>query len=191
MTTPQSTRSLIVEKADSLFYQAGFDHTSLADIASLVGISRGNFYHHFKTKDEILEAVILKRRAAVHAATRQWEEASQNPLDRIKSYFSFFTVNKDKIKKYGCPMGTLTSEMRKLNHDAHADSLEVYTFFRNWLAHQFGQLGFSVTKADELALHLIMLSQGIATVFNAYQDEAFVKMELENAFNWLDTLTTK
>ena len=44
-----STRQDIVEKADLLFYQHGFENTSFADIADAVGISRGNFYYHFKT----------------------------------------------------------------------------------------------------------------------------------------------
>lgn len=40
-----STRQEIVEKADLLFYQRGFENTSFADIADAVGISRGNFYY--------------------------------------------------------------------------------------------------------------------------------------------------
>ena len=55
-----TTRDSIVSTADTLFYQRGFDHTSFADIAKQVAISRGNFYHHFKSKDQILAAVIEK-----------------------------------------------------------------------------------------------------------------------------------
>ena len=53
-----STRERIVEQADVLFYERGYEATSLADIAAPLGLSRGNFYYHFKTKDEILDAVI-------------------------------------------------------------------------------------------------------------------------------------
>ncbi|MEW8341923.1 MAG: TetR family transcriptional regulator, partial [Candidatus Thiodiazotropha taylori] len=42
-----ATRQQIVEAADDLFYRQGFEHTSFADIAKVVSISRGNFYHHF------------------------------------------------------------------------------------------------------------------------------------------------
>ncbi|HEY7886322.1 MAG TPA: helix-turn-helix domain-containing protein, partial [Cellvibrionaceae bacterium] len=51
----------IVAAADRLFYERGFDATSFADIAEAVQISRGNFYYHFKTKDDILDAVIARR----------------------------------------------------------------------------------------------------------------------------------
>ncbi len=56
-----TTRDRIVQAADQLFYRQGFEHTSFSDIADDVQISRGNFYYHFKTKDEILDAVINVR----------------------------------------------------------------------------------------------------------------------------------
>jgi len=52
------TRDQIIDAADLLFYRQGFERTSFAHIAGAVKISRGNFYHHFRTKDEILAAVI-------------------------------------------------------------------------------------------------------------------------------------
>ena len=61
--TGKSTRQRIVEAADELFYRQGYEHTSFADIADSVRISRGNFYHHFKSKDDILDAVIALRLA--------------------------------------------------------------------------------------------------------------------------------
>jgi len=45
--------------ADRLFYEQGFEHTSFANIADAVNISHGNVYHHFKSKDDILDAVII------------------------------------------------------------------------------------------------------------------------------------
>src|SRR5688500_768121 len=57
----KTTRDQIVAAADQLFYRRGFEHTSFSDIADAVRISRGNFYHHFKSKDDILDAVIGAR----------------------------------------------------------------------------------------------------------------------------------
>ena len=59
----KTTRDHIVEAADRLFYRQGYEHTSFADIADAVQISRGNFYYHFESKDEILDAVIGARLA--------------------------------------------------------------------------------------------------------------------------------
>jgi len=74
-----TTRDHIVEAADHLFYQQGYEHTSFSDIADAVQISRGNFYYHFKTKDEILDAVIEARLANTQKMLDQWERDGQIP----------------------------------------------------------------------------------------------------------------
>lgn len=69
----KATRDEIVVAADQLFYRQGYEHTSFSDIASAVQISRGNFYHRFKSKDEILDAVIGARLGNTQKMLEQWE----------------------------------------------------------------------------------------------------------------------
>lgn len=45
----KGTREHIVRAADELLYKQGFEHTSFADVADAVGISRGNFYYHARS----------------------------------------------------------------------------------------------------------------------------------------------
>src|SRR5688572_16085979 len=99
-----ATRNSIIEKADTLFYEGGFVATSFADIATAVGISRGNFYHHFKTKDEILDAVITHRMERTRCMLETWHDASQGPRDRILSFISLVITNQAKIMAFGCPV---------------------------------------------------------------------------------------
>ena len=88
-----STRDHIVAAADDLFYRRGFDTTSFADIAEAVSISRGNFYYHFKTKDEILHAVIQHRLDKTRAMLQAWEEDSADPKARIVSFIEILIRN--------------------------------------------------------------------------------------------------
>ncbi|MED5020129.1 TetR/AcrR family transcriptional regulator [Paenibacillus chibensis] len=48
----------ILDAADELFFQKGFDGTSTNDILEKVGIARGTLYHHFKSKEDIMDALI-------------------------------------------------------------------------------------------------------------------------------------
>lgn len=180
----RATREEIVKVADDLFYRRGYGHTSFADIAEVVKISRGNFYHHFKTKDDILDAVIRKRLADRQAMLERWEIEGETPEQRIGSFIDILIVNGEKIKRYGCPIGTLTSELAKLNHAAQADAGELFTLFRMWLRRQFIALGREA-DADALALHLLSRSQGIATLFNGFQDPDFVQREVYQMKEWL------
>lgn len=181
----QTTRDHIVEAADQLFYRQGYDHTSFSDIADTVKISRGNFYYHFKSKDEILDAVIKERLANTRKMLDQWEAESADPADRIRCYIHILFTNWSKIRLYGCPVGTLTTELAKLNHASQAEAKQIFTLFRTWLCEQFIALGREA-DADALAMHVLAWSQGAATLANAFQDEDFVKYEVERICAWLD-----
>ena len=182
-----TTRNSIIEKADTLFYESGFEATSFADIAAAVGISRGNFYHHFKTKDEILYAVITHRMERTRHMLETWQEASQGPRDRIVSFISIAIANQTKIMAFGCPVGTLCSELAKLDHIAKGRAAQILTLFQDWLAGQFRMLGAG-DRAEELALHVLAWSQGVAVIATALADEGFIRREVAGVTAWLDAL---
>jgi AcrR family transcriptional regulator len=186
VTDAARTRDQIVHAADELFYKKGFEHTSFADIADTVRISRGNFYYHFKTKDEILAAVIDARIAERHQLLQQWEDEQDSPAGRIRCYINIVIENGADIESYGCPVGTLTTELAKLGHGCLESATEIFTLFRAWLREQFVALG-RASDADELAMHVLSCSQGIATMLNAYQDREFVQREVDRLCAWVDT----
>lgn len=184
------TRDRIVDKADQLFYEQGFEHTSFAQIAEALGISRGNFYYHFKTKDEILDAVISHRLVRTNSMLDNWELEGDTPTDRIRSFINILVVNRARIKRYGCPVGTLCAELAKLDHPAKGHATELFTLFRTWLRRQFEQLGRS-DDADDLAMHLLAFSQGVATLSSAFRDEKFLHSEVNRLEDWLSTFSTE
>src|SRR5262245_27703639 len=179
-----TTRDHIIEAADQLFYRLGYEHTSFSDIADVVRISRGNFYFHFKTKDEILNAVINRRLADTRKMLHQWEIEGKQPADRIRSFIHILIANRAHIKRYGCPVGTLCSELAKLNHPSRPQGNRLFTLFRTWLCRQFALLGREA-DADTLAMHLLARSQGVATLANAFHDEKFIKQEVKHMDEWL------
>jgi AcrR family transcriptional regulator len=188
--TEQTTRDQIIEAADRLFYRLGYWHTSFSDIAEVVGISRGNFYYHFKTKDEILQAVIERRLAETQRMLDRWEAESEHPADRIKSFINILISNRDDIQRFGCPVGTLTTELAKLHHAAQPEAIALFSLFRTWLRRQFELLGRKV-DADALAMHLLARSQGVATLASAFSDGAFIWQEVKQMAAWLDACTRK
>ncbi|PCJ09453.1 MAG: TetR family transcriptional regulator [Rhodobacteraceae bacterium] len=183
----QSTRDRIVEAADWLFYRRGFDHTSFADIADTVGISRGNFYYHFKTKDAILAAVIDLRMTNTRVMLRRWEGDGQGPKDRITCFIQILISNQVEIVRYGCPIGGLVSELAKLDHTAQDQATAIFTLFRHWLRAQFAQMG-RAGDADTLAMHLLARSQGVATLASAFHDAEFIQAEVGHMCDWVQAL---
>jgi len=186
----KTTRDQIVEAAGQLFYRQGYEHTSFSDIADAVQISRGNFYYHFKTKDEILDAVIGARLAKTRTMLERWEIEGKTPEDRIRGFIEILIVNRADIKRYGCPVGTLCGELAKLGHAARGDANQLFTLFRTWLRRQFTELGREA-DADDLAMHLLARSQGVATLANAFHDEKFIRQEVAQMCDWLRSCAEK
>jgi TetR/AcrR family transcriptional regulator, transcriptional repressor for nem operon len=184
----KTTHEHIIEAADRLFYQQGYEHTSFSDIANVVGISRGNFYHHFESKDEILDAVIEARLADTRRMLARWESEGKHPADRIRSFIRILIANRADIQRYGCPVGTLCAELAKLRHASRGDASGLFELFRDWLTRQFTLLGREA-DAEVLAMHLLARSQGVAVLASAFHDERFIQQEVAQMDEWLRSCT--
>lgn len=55
---PEDRRNQLLDCAQGLFFTKGFDDTTMADILAAAGVSKGGFYHHFSSKDELLFGVL-------------------------------------------------------------------------------------------------------------------------------------
>ncbi|MCE5169120.1 TetR/AcrR family transcriptional regulator [Paenibacillus profundus] len=64
-------RNEILDAADELFGQKGFDGTSTNDILERVGIARGTLYHHFKSKEDIMDALIERYNVRLLGAAQE------------------------------------------------------------------------------------------------------------------------
>jgi len=180
-----STRDRIIKEADRLFYERGFDNTSFSEIAETVGISRGNFYHHFRTKDEILAAVIGERLAARRHLLEAWEARDTDAVSRIRSFIHILVTNQSKIMRYGCPVGTLCIELGKLDHPLQGEANKVMELFRAWLRRQFEALGCA-KDAEDFAMHVLAFSQGVAVLASTGGDKEFIQREVKRMNQWIE-----
>lgn len=80
----EARRNEILDAAEALFGQKGFDGTSTGDILGRVGIARGTLYYHFKSKEDIMDALIERTNATIlHAAQQIAEDKSIPVIERI------------------------------------------------------------------------------------------------------------
>lgn len=80
----EERKNEILDVAEKLFENKGFDDTSTKDILDEVGIARGTLYYHFKSKEEILDAVIERiTNQIMSAAARIVKEKEIPILERL------------------------------------------------------------------------------------------------------------
>ena len=89
-------RNEILDAAEELFVTRGYDKTSTGDILDKVGIARGTLYYHFKSKEEILNAMIERINASLIARAGVIASDSSMPvLDRIVMSIAALNVETD------------------------------------------------------------------------------------------------
>jgi AcrR family transcriptional regulator len=77
-------RSRILEEAKRLFFEKGYDHASIRNIAERIGCSVGNIYLHFKDKDSIFHA-LQGQGFAILLEKMQVLESVAHPFERLKA----------------------------------------------------------------------------------------------------------
>ena len=178
----------VVEAADRLFYQKGYNLTSFSDIAESSNIPRGNLNYHFSTKEDVLKAVIQFRVNEMKNMLNEWEKKYKSPLKCLQRYAQIALKVKNEVIQFGCPMGTLNSELGKGQHELQAITREQFDVFEQWIKKQFQLMGHS-KNASELVMHLMVRTQGIATMSYIHGDTRLIKREVQLILSWLESLS--
>ena len=183
----EKARAEIVESARQLFYQHGYERTSFADIVNASGLLRGNIYHYFKTKEEILLAVIDQHLKDFRGLLEKWDEKESDPKTSLLAFVDMVVGRRSELVEYGCPVGSLNIELAKDQREVQQYAAELFDLFRSWLAENFRRMGRGA-EADALAVHLLGRAQGIAVISQVYRDEKMLKQETKLLREWIENL---
>jgi AcrR family transcriptional regulator len=186
-TKGEGNRQRIIEAADQLFYRRGYNQTSFQDISDATGIPRGNFYYYFKTKDEILDAVVDTRIADLTIMLNHCEAETDDARERLMMFVNMLEAKRDDVLQSGCPIGTLSSELAKDDSALHEISRQAFVLLRNWIKQQFDVLGLA--NADDLAMDLLAKLQGVTVMACAFKDTDFIIRSQQDIKDWINTKT--
>jgi AcrR family transcriptional regulator len=180
-------RQRIVEAARDLFYRYGYAMTSFSEIARLANIPRGNFYYYFKSKDEILGDVVRARQEALSNQFKQWDLTISCPRQRLLNFISMPLQDKENLIRYGCPLGSLISEMCKSDTKYSAEAVSLFDCVIQWLGLQLVELGYA-EESRKMAMHMFGRLQGATILCNAYRDSSCLHYEVNKLKEWIESL---
>lgn len=89
---PEERREELRSAASALFLSKGFDQTAVSDIVRKVGVAQGTFYYYFKSKEEILFAILQKELDVLMVEFSSIpENKSLDPLEKLQlAFFRLF-----------------------------------------------------------------------------------------------------
>jgi AcrR family transcriptional regulator len=168
-----------------MIFRQGVEATTLADIAAEAGVPLGNVYYYFKTKNDLVLAVIEAHLAEARAMFAAIDDAHAAPVDRLKSLFGTLAEQSDLIARYGCPHGSLCLELDK-RPDGPGPAAELLREGVSWAETQFRAMGRP--DARELAVQVIARYQGTALLTSTFRDASLMEAEARRVAQWIDTL---
>ena len=179
-------RQRLLDAACQVFYARGVERTTLADIAAAAGIPLGNVYYYFKTKNDLVQAVVEAHLGEARAMLAAVEAGHDGPRDRLKALFGALADQSELIASYGCPQGSLCMELDKLP-DGPGRAAELLRVPLDWAERQFSALGRA--DARDLAVEVIARYQGSALLASTLRDPGLMARESARVSGWLDTIT--
>jgi AcrR family transcriptional regulator len=97
---PEERKNEILDAADMLFTQKGFDGTSTNDILEAVGIARGTLYYHFKSKEDIMDSLIDRYSSSLLNRAKEIAGDKSIPVyERIVQTVMALNMNHDSGKE--------------------------------------------------------------------------------------------
>jgi TetR/AcrR family transcriptional repressor of nem operon len=164
----RSTREAILTAALRLMEAQGYRNTALDDVLRESGVGKGNFYYHFRSKEELgyaildqLVAAFLERTLSPCFSSPDGRRLAQIRcfLDRIRE------IQKERNGVGGCPLGNLVAELSDLHEGFRTRLNDVFSAWRDRLtvalreARERGEVGADC-RADAVAHFLVASIEG-------------------------------
>jgi len=179
-------RERLVAAATQLLHQQGIERTTLADIAKAADVPAGNVYYYFKTKDEVIAAVIEAHAQQIEATLALIDTQHRSPKSRLKAFVREFTAQSEIVAQYGCPLGGLCSEVSKRVKPPSFAVAELMRLPIEWAEGQFRSLGRR--DAHDLAVDLLAAYEGSALLASTLRDPTVLSSAGRRLSRWIDTL---
>jgi TetR/AcrR family transcriptional regulator, transcriptional repressor for nem operon len=182
----EETRTRLLQAAVKVTYEYGFGNAAIADIAKEARVPLGNIYYHFKTKDEIGEAIVQLRLARFRRLLQELDKAD-SPKQRLCGFVQIKIENRSGLARGGCPVGTLCSELQKHGGTVARKSSALFAEALAWMEVQFQALGKGADSRG-LAVHLLSATQGVSVLAHTFRDSGMIANEAARLKQWIRSL---
>ena len=192
---PETKRKLL-EASVALMRTKGFNGTSVDDICAAAGVTKGGFFHYFKSKEEVAKAAAHRFRdtKAESYRTAPYRELA-DPLDRVFGRLDFMvsSASSGDSPTLGCLIGMLAQELSFTHPDLRV-------VFQESFARMSKDLEQDLTEAKELhapdavfdpaavTSMFIAMYQGSLLMAKAFESNAVLVKNVDSFREYLQTL---
>ncbi len=171
MAAAAASRTSILRTARDLMLRYGYAATSVDDICSKAGVTKGSFYHFFATKEELGLAVLngfyedgVARVAGGAYATMP------DPYRRLRGLFDHLEAIGPQLWRNGCLMGNFACELAETSQTIRRRVAEIFAALVQRWAPLFRPVARDPREAAALAEQTLMVIEGAVVMARAHDD---------------------
>lgn len=190
---PKNARTQLVTSGTKLLMRDGYSATSVDQICQDAGVTKGAFFHHFKSKEELAQACLEQwdRQAAVMTSAAPFQEI-KDPLKKLLACIDFVVeVFSNPSTPKSCLAGTTVQEVSEthpaLRDAANACFVGVQDRFRQMLDAACKSEGKKLDTASLATLWITTL-QGSLLVYKASQDPTVIRQNMQHFRQYIESL---
>lgn len=151
-----SSRERILDTAETIILQKGFAGTSIEDILQQAALTKGGFFYHFKGKNELAKALVVRYLAEDEKIFsdlfRQADELSEDPLQRLLIFLKLFAAMMANLEQThpGCLVAGFTYESQQFDEEVTELIRQGVDSWRNMIARRIDDIVGAYDGGEEL-----------------------------------------
>ncbi len=183
---PPGKRQRLVASAVVLMHEHGVQAPTLAQIAEAADVPLGNVYYYFKTRDDLIQAVIDFHVQQVSELLAHLDELP-TPRDRLKGLSANWSDSAELAAAHGCPLGQLAGDLTKQDPAKPDCAARLLGPIVDWAERQLGELGQPDPRTCAISFGAAI--QGAAVLANSFNDAELLVREVGRINERVDSLT--
>lgn len=174
MKKGEQSKQHLIECAAQLFWQHGYNATSISEILKEAEMTKGSFYFYFKNKKDLAVAVIAYYQ---HQITEWLQASSDNKQweDFVKDFISSMMTAAANNAHYGCPFAVVGIELAFSEPDISPDYTAALEGVEDLFQRVLEYSGIPKSHAPVLANRLFSIYEGELLLYRISKDIAYLK----------------
>lgn len=192
--TKPTSRTRLLETAYALMLKKGYPSTAVDEICEAAGVSKGSFYHSFKSKEDLALGILEHHMdGAVEMIEQGLDLQGLSGPERAVRYVKHVEDGSEELWSDGCLIGSFALELAETHPEIR---WKVSQIFRDLEAHMekvFEPLceahpGPKTPSARELAEQFLVVIEGGVVLSRAHQDRRYVPRAIRGFRSYLEQL---
>jgi len=187
------TRRKLLEAAEEIMLSKGFVATSVDEICTTAGVTKGSFFHYFRNKEELGKAVLAQFTGRQETMFMEARSSIDDPLERVYCLIDCAIQSSENPEMKGCLVGTFAQEISETHPELRQVCECSFERFaagvaRDLIAAKELHAADADFDAESLGTYFLSIAQGSMQLFKATGDRTKMGANLRHLKGYLCSL---